>query len=70
MTYLTKRKGLNSRSFLRPRLQKNQQVWTVSHPISPREPLLRRKTAETHPPFFLEDLLSGCDNGRDRLIRA
>jgi len=34
------------------------------------EPLMRRKTANEYPPFFLEDFLSGIDNGRDKLIEA
>jgi hypothetical protein len=29
-----------------------------------------RKTIETYPPFFLEDFLSGTDNGRVQLIKA
>jgi len=36
----------------------------------PERPLMPRKTVETYPPFFLEDFLSGTDNGRVQLIKA
>jgi len=36
----------------------------------PRRPLMPRKTIETYPPFFLEDLLSDTDGGRVQLSKA
>jgi len=36
----------------------------------PRRPLMPRKTIETYPPFFMEDLLSGPDSGRIQLIKV
>jgi len=45
--------------------------WTVFFPSDfPRRPLMPRKSVETYPPFFLEDLLSGPDNGGVQLIKA
>jgi len=37
---------------------------------SPEKPLMPRKSAETYPPFFLEDFLSGTNSGRVQLIKA